>query len=233
MRFRLATTTDLEIIRSWLKKEYDRSRAGKGFYGNINGIEKGQEKDELTVAIDDKDNLPVAFYHGNRCNAAILEVRPGYRRKGIGRLLVEHIIKCAKDKGYPGISGFCSPEKSLPFWLKMGFERVHNPNQTPEVAYPIRQKRQLPLNCERYDITFKLYEDSGGNNLHKTQVISAALCGQDYELEEDFVEYVYNSNSLLVIVSSGQELFRDEIRRIDEIGGEYEMPWLRVNEIIR
>ncbi len=215
-----------------MKEEFDRFGEGKGFYNNTTLIEEVQKKDELTVAIDNKDNLPVAFYLGNGCNSAILEVRPDYRGKGIGRLLVEHIIKCAKNKGYPGISGSCSPE-SLPFWLKMGFERVHNPNQTYEVAYPIRQKHQLPLNCERYDITFKLYENFGCNNPQKTKVISAALPGQYYDLEEDFVEYAYNHDTLLVVESAGQKLFGDSIKYIGEIGGDYDMPWLRVNKIIK
>lgn len=126
MRFRLATTEDLKIIKSWLKEEFDHSRTGNGFYNNTNLIEEGQKRGELTVAIDNKDNLPVAFYLGNGCSAEILEVRPDYRGKGIGRLFVEYIIKCAKDKGYPAISGFCCPEESLPFWLKMGFKRTGN-----------------------------------------------------------------------------------------------------------
>jgi GNAT superfamily N-acetyltransferase len=128
MRFRLATIEDLKIVKSWLKEEFDRSAIRNGFYNNINMIEEGQKRGELTVAIDNKDNLPVAFYLGNGCSAEILEVRPDYRRKGIGRLFVEHIIKCAKDKGYPAISGICCSAESLPFWLKMGFKLTDTPN---------------------------------------------------------------------------------------------------------
>ena len=228
---RTATAADLKIITSWLKEELDRSGAKKGFYDNINLIEEGQATGELVVAADKRDNSPIAFYLGRGHSAAILEVRPDYRQKGIGRLLMEHIIKCAKNKGFFGISGFCSPKESLPFWLKMGFEQVHNPNQTHEVAYPIRRRNKLPLNCKLYDITFKLYENDESIEPRKTQIISAAMSGQKYELEEDFVEYVYDYNALLIIEVAGRELYKDSIKYIDDIGGERVEPWLRVNKI--
>jgi len=231
MNIRPATATDLKIIAAWLKKEFNNSVAKHGFYNNIKLIEEGQKRGELTVAADDRDNSPIAFYLGTESSVEILEVKLDCRRKGIGRLLMEHVKKCAMDKGCLGISGFCSSKDSLPFWSEMRFEQVYNPNRIDEVAYPIRRKHQLPLNCKRYNITFKLYKDADGSNLRKAQVISAALYDQNYELEEDFVEYVYNSDTLLIIESANQTLYKDSIKYINDIGGERDVPWLRVNKI--
>jgi GNAT superfamily N-acetyltransferase len=231
LNIRLATKPDFEEIESWLKKEYKSGQGG--FYSNINLIKDGQKEGTLTVAVCESNNLPIAFYLGSKCMAEILEVKHDYRKKGIGKLLMKYILERAKKEGCIGVSGFCSPKESLPFWLSIGFERVTNPNESYQVAYPLRRRHKLPMKITRCDIVFKLYEDDTDSKLLKTQKISAAQCNQNYRLEEDFVEYVFSSDTLLVIGVGDSELYNDKIKHIDTIGGERDNTWVRVRQILR
>jgi len=62
-------------------------------------------------------------YDGSRAMIHQLSVHPAYQRKGIGRALVEEIVRRFQGMGAPTVSATI-PEESFPFWQKLGFKRT-------------------------------------------------------------------------------------------------------------
>jgi hypothetical protein len=52
----------------------------------------------------------------------VIEIHPGYRRKGIGRAFVEHLMHMSRERGEPLLEIECAPETSKEFWMAMGFD---------------------------------------------------------------------------------------------------------------
>src|SRR4051794_22671981 len=83
---RSATPSDLAEILSWLKTECDGS---SGFYGNRNMIESGQADDNLSVVVTGAKRI-AGFLLASDSSMDIIQIRPEFQRRGIGRLLAEH-----------------------------------------------------------------------------------------------------------------------------------------------
>lgn len=62
-------------------------------------------------------------YDGSRAMIHQLSVHPAYQRQGIGRALVEEIIRRFQEMGAPTVSATVT-EESFPFWQKLGFKRT-------------------------------------------------------------------------------------------------------------
>ena len=62
-------------------------------------------------------------YDGSRAMIHQLSVHPTYQRRGIGRVLVEEIVKKFKEMGAPTVSATIT-ERSFPFFQKVGFRKI-------------------------------------------------------------------------------------------------------------
>ena len=88
-RVRPATPEDLEEILKWLRQEYDENGEDGGFWCNHRLIQEGQAEGGLLVLAAHR---PLAFALVDLNDAvSIVEVRPGYRGRGIGRKLFERL----------------------------------------------------------------------------------------------------------------------------------------------
>ncbi|MDD2199670.1 MAG: GNAT family N-acetyltransferase [Bacteroidales bacterium] len=122
MKFNIAPTRfDLEKIKEWLIEEEQESN--EGFYCNWNIIEKAFNNDELiTLNLKEKTVGFLVWSKGEiYAEIDIMEIKPDYRKQGIGKLFFEQISEFFKQKGFLVIKLFCSPRESEKFWKKMGF----------------------------------------------------------------------------------------------------------------
>jgi GNAT superfamily N-acetyltransferase len=97
---------------------------------------RAYENKSLVIALYKGET--VGFYALSKLDLTIsidvAEVNPIYRRKGIGKLILEEIIKRLKNKESYALQLFCEPESSQKIWKKLGFKYF------PE-----------NLNCDRFD----------------------------------------------------------------------------------
>ncbi len=220
MTIRKATTDDIFAIREWLEETQS------GFLNNWNLIEKGQTKGEVTVLLE--GIKPIAFCLSSQSTLDIFEVKKSRRLGGTGRRLVHHILAEARGSGSWGITGFCQPEVSLSFWLKVGFQRVVDPNQEYQVAYPFRHMHAIPEDLVTCQLDFKLhrYPDEA---LYASKSITAAIENDGtYSLTEDFLEYAASGDIRLTVSRNGEPLYDGKCKYIEEVGGEIRYPWVRV-----
>ena len=62
-------------------------------------------------------------YDGSRAMIHQLSVHPAYQRRGIGRAMVEEIVKKLKGMGAPTVSATIT-DRSFPFFQKVGFRKM-------------------------------------------------------------------------------------------------------------
>ena len=113
-----ATEVDLSVILGWLEREYKED--GEGFWCNRSVISQSLENGDLWVIRD--RGVAVAFQVLDY-GTDIVSVRKDLRRHGYGGTLFEFSLAHAFEDNVNILRGKCSPPSSLPFWLKMGFER--------------------------------------------------------------------------------------------------------------
>lgn len=220
MTIRKATTDDILAIREWLEETQS------GFLNNWNLIEKGQTKGEVTVLLDGA--VPIAYCLSSQSTLEIFEVKKSRRLGGTGRQLVHHILAEERDSGSWAITGFCQPEESLPFWLKVGFQRAVDPNQEYQVAYPFRHKHEIPKYMVTCQLDFKLHSYPDDAPYASKSITAAIEYDGTYSLTEDFLEYAASIDMRLTVTRDGELLYDDKCKYIDEVGGELRFPWVRV-----
>jgi len=63
-------------------------------------------------------------YDGSRAMIHQLSVHPAYQRRGIGRVLVEEVVRKFREMGAPTVSATIT-ERSFPFFQKVGFRKIN------------------------------------------------------------------------------------------------------------
>jgi GNAT superfamily N-acetyltransferase len=115
----LPTKSDLNKIEKWLIN-------GGCFYCNWNVIKKAFHKGNL-LTLNHK-NIVVGFvvWCGIEPHAqiSIMEIKPGYRNKGNGRVLFYQVSEFLKKEGFLPVKILCRPVTSKGFWEKMGFTPI-------------------------------------------------------------------------------------------------------------
>lgn len=153
---RRSTNQDLADIRAWLEEEEEREVPGN-FLCNFALIEAGHKRGELLVYIDGKLGRPAGYQLGGLIRPGILQVRQEYRRKGIGRKLVERCVSLALRREQPLLYITCEPPTSIPFWNAMGFTLLANRGH-PVAAYRVLGKSfVLPAPGEPIDVVVSFY----------------------------------------------------------------------------
>ena len=86
------------------------------------GIDQKCHKDRgVLVYIDGSTQKPVAYQWGGLTRPGILQVHSAYRRRGIGKKLVERCVSLASKRNDCLLFIECTPSSSTPFWEAMGF----------------------------------------------------------------------------------------------------------------
>lgn len=147
---RAATDLDVEKIHYWLLDQDHREVHGS-FLCNWNLTLKTYAENELLVAT--LNDEPVAYIWKN---FGILEVREEFRKKGIGKRLVEFAMDHARNKNRHAISIECTPETSIPFWKKMGFE-FYSRNMASIV---FENYLRIPSNGEPISVEINFYPEA-------------------------------------------------------------------------
>lgn len=129
---------DAEFIVEWLKVEWDDEGGWFGFWGNRNMIRNGAAADGDLWVIRHNGEA-VAFQLGDH-SADIIAVHRDHRGGGHGTMLTEAANARAMRDNVPVLDVQCSPETSLGFWQKMGFEQYVDRRRPDE----IRARKVLP-----------------------------------------------------------------------------------------
>lgn len=117
---RWSNNHDMQQIHDWLQEE-DALGVHGNFLCNWNLTQKCHEKGALLVLIDEIEGIPVAYQWSQLLRSGILQIRNGWRGKGLGRLIVEYCIELALQQDEMVLRIECKPSSSIPFWEAMGF----------------------------------------------------------------------------------------------------------------
>ena len=116
---RPATANDQQLIKEWLKAEYDEH--GCGFFCNWRIIEEAFTKKRMTVLAERNGDLPVAFAILSGEVIDIFWVRPEMRDKGFGEKLDSELTSLFKRRRKAGVLLTHVLDQSVGFWRKRGY----------------------------------------------------------------------------------------------------------------
>ena len=152
-----ATKHDLEEVLSWLKREYREDC--KGFWSNRGIIKHSFENVNLWVIREDGE--AVAFQVGDYATD-ILCVRKDRQRRGFGTALFKSSLARAMKDNLNVLAGECSPQSSLPFWQKQGFERDHDPSGYGKISVRkvLQREYDVPAGLPKVKVTISFYPEA-------------------------------------------------------------------------
>lgn len=157
---RSATDHDMELIGRWL---LETSRSGvDSLWPNWRLTQKVHAKEKsVRVFVEGTTGEPVAYFWGSlNTSDSILDVRPSHRGRGVGRLVVDHLIEESRSLREPLLHITCSPESSEHFWNKMGFTTEHAGGSI-WASRVIEIPNKLPEAGKQRDITVRFFDDAG------------------------------------------------------------------------
>lgn len=161
--------TDKQVgeIEKWLIAE--RQKTGDGFYCNWNIIKSSFDKNELaTISLNNKT---IGFatwrlYTDKTARIEITEVKPTYRKKGIGKKLTTHLLNFLKNKGVCVVDLQCSPDTSERVWKRLGFVEFPEPPENynfnsndNKKLYSILTEHLQTASVQSADETIELWND--------------------------------------------------------------------------
>jgi len=156
---RRSTREDLEAIHRWMLEEEAKKVHGN-FLCNWSMIESAQKDGELLVYVDGQTGTPVGFQIGKLVRPGILQVRNSYRRRSIGRKLVERCFYLARKSDECLLYIQCKPSSSIPFWRKMGFTLLES-TDGKNYAYQVLDKLlPLPEHGSDIEVTITFFPES-------------------------------------------------------------------------
>ena len=119
-----------------------------------------QTEQRLWVALDPNSH-PVGFAMASiseeTAMLAEIDVHPDHQQKGLGRALVQTVMRWARDEGFPHISltTFSNVPWNAPFYAQMGFRRLTRTELTDDLASILKNEEQHGLKervAMRFDI---------------------------------------------------------------------------------
>lgn len=215
---RLATQSDFNYISRWLKEEFDKY--GEGFWHNIQIINNCFLENQLFVYI--YDSMAVGFITGPIDGPSILNVKKGYKRKGIGRKLINHILIKATEHQISVIEIECNPESSINFWKKMGFSIEEKNNKI--LGYKVIKCNNKIVHNNPIEVSIKTYSEDIYRNKDTEPLLSVNLVAflQDDDkvvfqkrlfLKKGKLFKYIDKDLVLYIKLSDKEIFFDKAKR--------------------
>lgn len=117
---------ELDEIENWLKEELLTSK--NGFYHNWNLIIKSYSEKKMAILTNEKNVIGFLIWSIGDIYVEIdiLEIKPVFRKKGIGKYFINEISEYFKKKKFLALKLFCEPKESESFWKKMEFIKFPN-----------------------------------------------------------------------------------------------------------
>jgi hypothetical protein len=127
------TENELTEINIWLKSEVEESENNTGFFHNWNKIEKAKNEKKIFIIKNETDVLGLLVWSSNEIcvEIDIFEIKPSYRKNGIGGHFFYKVCKYWERNNYFVVKLFCEPKESEKFWKKMNFIKF------PDINYSI------------------------------------------------------------------------------------------------
>jgi ribosomal protein S18 acetylase RimI-like enzyme len=124
-----AQESHVQTVCEWLLAEHLDTSGG--LYDNAHMLPEAQSAGKLHCFVSLDEVLGFVMLHPMLESASIslLEVRPGHRRRGIGRQLANFAMGRLFAEGAKYIKVQCSPLQSEHFWRSMGFDTDVNREQ--------------------------------------------------------------------------------------------------------
>jgi GNAT superfamily N-acetyltransferase len=128
-----------EALERWEQNGYLGDRPVRGFRCNWGSAKRWQEEGHTPMVVLVVDGQAVGFLAGTD----ILEIKPGMRGRGYGRILAEYMVERARSEGRSVVKITVAPSSAEPFWLRMGFTLVeeHNTHGNGTFAYKTLPKK--------------------------------------------------------------------------------------------
>lgn len=113
--------SELNEIENWLKEESLTSN--NLFFGNWPMIKKAYSENRMAIVINKKFVVGFTVWRiaDIHIEIDIFEIKPVFRKKGLGKYFLNEISKYFKKKKFLALKLFCEPKESEVFWKKMGF----------------------------------------------------------------------------------------------------------------
>lgn len=116
---RQATAGDMATIEAWLPKDRSIGTLAANWKTTMLKFGEGQ----VFVWVDEANREPVAYCWGTlNSHDSILEVKPEYRGRGVGRAMAAFMLESSIADGEPLLEIQIAPESSEPFWQAIGFD---------------------------------------------------------------------------------------------------------------
>ena len=113
-------------LRKWLRDEQTNSRSG--FYCNWQIINDAFKEKQIQCVC--YRNNAIAFGVFGRLDTdtelSIVEVHPKYRNRGVGKVLMHHLIRYFREHDVRYVHLECVPASSEVFWRSLGFRAYRN-----------------------------------------------------------------------------------------------------------
>jgi len=140
-----ASEGQLATVVRWLRKEHLDELSGlSGFYLNRSIIRAACRASEMKCLLVGRWVVGFAIFRIGTGYGAIdiLEIRPEFRGRGLGRHLAVHVIQMLFSQGAPLITVECSPPQSEGFWRELGFV-----DRVGALTAGLHRKLELPRNA--------------------------------------------------------------------------------------
>jgi GNAT superfamily N-acetyltransferase len=113
--------SELNEIENWLKEELLTSK--NGFYHNWTMITKSYSENRMAILKNKENVIGYTIWRIGDIHIEIdiFEIKPIFRKKGIGKYFINEISEYFKKKNFLALKLFCEPKESESFWKKMGF----------------------------------------------------------------------------------------------------------------
>ncbi len=161
------TINQIDEIEKWLIAE--RKKTGEGFYCNWNIIKASFQNNQLGIITYNKKTIGFATWMLTSDLTAridIAEIKPTYRNKGIGRVLIMQLLSFLKKRNICVIDLQCSPSNSEDVWKRLGF--IDFPDNPEKYGFYFDEDKRLyitliptlqPSQNHESDETIELWND--------------------------------------------------------------------------
>jgi hypothetical protein len=97
---------------------------------------------------------------------------------------------------------------------------------------PLRGHTEFPADAPLIPIQIQVWHESKPFSLGPVFETRGARTGGTLHLEDHFVEYLDDQNSLIEIRVGGEEVSRKKVKYSGEVGVEYDHTWVRATRLM-
>jgi GNAT superfamily N-acetyltransferase len=211
-KLRLSTDENLNEIEQWLNEQECET-----FLCNFDLTKEKHFNEELLVYCEEDTDIVIAYLW---LDFGILEVKKSHQNQGIGKSFVTDALEYIKNKKlFHYLKIECTPETSIPFWKKIGFNFYYD-----NYAYFIIEKQlNLPSEGDIVEIIVKQYVEAKDYNKSLKPLIinkqKAIKLNNKIYLSERIIicqiHKIWNGDAFIEILVNGNLIYKDKAKRPD------------------